>query len=65
MHNVIDIETSDKRTPETNRFYNDTKFGVGIVDQMSRKYSAKSKSVVLPDIFQHFGPNWNKCLDFV
>ena len=44
MHKVIEIETNNKCILETITFYNDTKFGVDIVDQISRKYSLKSKS---------------------
>lgn len=43
-HKSIKIEKSDKRIPETIKFYNSTKFGVDMTDQMARKYSVKSKS---------------------
>ncbi|KAL2737025.1 piggyBac transposable element-derived protein 4-like [Vespula squamosa] len=35
----IKIEKTDKRIPETIRFYNIIKFGVNITNQMARKYS--------------------------
>lgn len=47
-HNSIEIEKSRKRIPETVRFYNSTKFGVDVADQMARKYSVKSKSCRWP-----------------
>lgn len=43
-HKSIGIERSGKHIPETIRFYNSTKFGVDMTDQMARKYSVKSKS---------------------
>ena len=44
MHSSIEIENNDGRIPETIEFYNSTKFGVDVTDQMARKYSVKSKS---------------------
>lgn len=43
MHSSVEIEKSDTRISETIRFYNSTKFGVDVTDQMARKYSVKSK----------------------
>lgn len=43
MHSSIEIEKNNTRIPETIRFYNSTKFGVDVTDQMARKYSVKSK----------------------
>lgn len=43
MHSSVEIEKSNTRIPETIRFYNSTKFGVDVTDQMARKYSVKSK----------------------
>jgi hypothetical protein len=40
----IEIEKTDKSLPETISYYNQSKFGVDMVDQMARKYSTKSKS---------------------
>ncbi|KAL2714353.1 piggyBac transposable element-derived protein 4-like [Vespula squamosa] len=44
IHNLIEIEKSDKRIPETISFYNSTKFGIDMMNRMARKYSVKSKS---------------------
>ena len=44
LHNSIETEKSGKRIPETISFYNETKFGVDMTDQMARKRSVKSKS---------------------
>ncbi|XP_043486360.1 piggyBac transposable element-derived protein 4-like [Polistes fuscatus] len=44
MHNSVQIEKNDTRTPETIQLYNSTKFGVDVTDQMARNYSVKSKS---------------------
>ncbi|OAD61678.1 hypothetical protein WN48_08004 [Eufriesea mexicana] len=42
-HKTIKIKNNRKTTPETITYYNKTKFGVDIIDQMARKYSVKSK----------------------
>jgi hypothetical protein len=44
MHSNIAIENNSKKTPETVNFYNKTKCGVDIVDQMARQYSVKASS---------------------
>lgn len=44
MHPDFLIGTDSKKKPETIRFYNDTKYGVDVVDQMARKYSVKASS---------------------
>ncbi|CAK9803942.1 PiggyBac transposable element-derived protein 4 [Anthophora quadrimaculata] len=44
MHNSVQVEENDTRTPETIQLYNSTKFGVDVTDQMARNYSVKSKS---------------------
>lgn len=43
-HKHVKIDKTNKRLPETVSFYNNTKFGVDITDQMARKYSVKSGS---------------------
>ena len=48
IHKSIEIEKSNKCIPETIRFYNDTKFGVDVADQMTRKCNVKSKSCRWP-----------------
>ena len=40
----IKIEGNAKRFPETILFYNQTKFGVDVADQMARKFSRKAGS---------------------
>lgn len=44
MHDEVAITGGDKKKPETIIFYNETKFGVDVVDQMCRKYSTKASS---------------------
>lgn len=44
MHQDITISPSSKRKPETVLFYNSTKYGVDVVDSMSRKYTVKAAS---------------------
>ncbi|CAK9828056.1 hypothetical protein ANTRET_LOCUS5646 [Anthophora retusa] len=41
-HRNIQIEDNCKRVPETVTFYNKTKFGVDVADQVARKYSVKA-----------------------
>ena len=41
-HTGVQIEDNHKRLPETISYYNKTKFGVDVVDQMTRKYSVKA-----------------------
>ncbi|XP_055378966.1 piggyBac transposable element-derived protein 4-like [Condylostylus longicornis] len=43
-HTSVSIEKSKKQLPETIAFYNKTKCGVDMTDQMARKYSVKSGS---------------------
>ena len=43
-HKIVKIRKSEKGLPETVEFYNKTKFGVDIADQMAKKYSVKSGS---------------------
>ena len=38
LHQNITIADKAKKTPENVKAYNDTKYGVDIVDQMERKY---------------------------
>ena len=42
-HKSVKTKNNRKKTPETISYYNKTKFGVDMVDQMARKYSVKSK----------------------
>ena len=43
-HKNVTIAQNEKRLPETITFYNSTKYGVDILDQMARKYSVKAGS---------------------
>lgn len=42
LHPTVQINSNEKLTPETIQFYNETKYGVDVVDQMARLYSTKS-----------------------
>lgn len=44
LHASVEINNNEKKTPETISFYNATKYGVDIIDQMARKYSVKAPS---------------------
>lgn len=44
MHPDVTISNSSKKKPETVLFYNSTKYGVDVVDSMSRKYTVKAPS---------------------
>ena len=42
LHQTVGIRNNPKKTPETVEFYNATKFGVDVFDQMARAYSVKT-----------------------
>ena len=44
LHSTVKTEDSQKKLPDSIAFYNATKYGVDIRDQMCRKYSVKSAS---------------------
>ena len=44
LHQNITIADNAKKTPESVKAYNDTKYGVDIVDQMARKYTVKTST---------------------
>ena len=44
LHQNITIAENAKKTSESVKAYNDTKYGVDIVDQMARKYSVKTST---------------------
>ena len=44
QHSSVEIGTGEKKLPETIQFYNETKFGVDVVDQMARMYTVKAGS---------------------
>ena len=47
-HTDVQVEDNYKRVPETITFYNRTKFGVDVVDQMARKYNVKAGNLEWP-----------------
>ncbi len=44
LHSSVNIGNDKKMKPETIEFYNNTKYGVDVLDQMARNYSVKSGS---------------------
>src|SRR5882757_9199035 len=44
LHPTETLDNTEKKKLETVQFYNSTKFGVDVLDQMARKYSVKSSS---------------------
>ena len=42
MHKDITIANNAKKTPETVSSYNETKYGVDIVDKMAKKYTCRT-----------------------
>ena len=44
LHPNVHILSNKKQTPETVRFYNETKYGVDVLDFMCKKYSVKASS---------------------
>ena len=42
LHMLVELGESEKKKPETVEFYNKTKCGVDVADQMARQYSAKA-----------------------
>ena len=44
MHATVDTGDNQKSKPETVKFYNSTKFGVDVRDQMARKYIVNAAS---------------------
>lgn len=44
MHSTVGIGEGTKQIPETVSYYNSTKYGVDVVDQMARLYSTKAGS---------------------
>lgn len=44
LHSSVEFESNEKKTPDVIKFYNSTKFGVDVLDQMARKYSVKAPS---------------------
>ena len=46
LHQNITIADKAKKTPENVKVYNDTKYGVDIVDQMERKYTVGTSTKI-------------------
>lgn len=44
LHSCVSVGNDQKKIPETVAFYNSTKYGVDVLDQMARKYSVKAGS---------------------
>ena len=44
LHQNITIADNVKKIPESAKAYNDTKYGVDIVDQMARKYTVRTST---------------------
>ena len=42
LHMFVELDESEKKKPETVEFYNKTKCGVEVADQMARQYSVKA-----------------------
>jgi hypothetical protein len=49
LHSAMDTGTNRKKLPETVQFYNKTKYGVDIHDQMARRYSTGAAACRWPD----------------
>ena len=55
LHTSVMVNTTTKKKPETVTFYNKTKCGVDIADQMTRQYTVKAGIRRWP-VAQYFGP---------
>ena len=44
MHATVDTSDDRKSKPETIKFYNSTKFGTDVLDQLARKYTKNAAS---------------------
>ena len=67
MHSTVDIDDDQKSKPETVNFYNSTKLGVDVVDQMARKYTVNAASRRWPVQFflQHIRFGCHQCPQFI
>ena len=65
MHSTVDTGDNQKSKPETVNFYNSTKFGVDVVDQMARKYTVNAASQRWPVKFLHIRFGRHQCPHFV
>ena len=66
-HRGIQVEDNYKHVPETIAFYNKTKFGVDVVDQIACKHSVKAGSFrcSIQVFFQYFGFGSDKRMDIM
>jgi len=61
---TTDIEKNRKKLPETVQFYNKTKFGVDILDQMTRRYSTRAAARQWPvHVFYSILSCGDQCMD--
>ncbi len=58
LHSTVKTEDSLKKLPDSITFYNATKYGVDIRDQMCRKYSVKSESRCIDGLYISFSIFW-------
>ena len=67
LHRTVAIGNVPNIVPETVHYYNSTKVGVDIVDQMARKYSTKAGSHRwhVRVFLQHSGSGCHKCINTV
>ena len=56
MHHTVSIDNKPKKVPETVQYYNSSKYGVDVLDQMTRLYSLKCRSCRWPlQVFYNIG----------
>ena len=67
MHATVDTGDDRKSKPENVKFYNSTKFGVDLLDQMARKYTVNAASRRWPvqSFLQHIRFGCNQCPHFI
>ena len=67
MHFTVDIGEDKKSKPETVTFYNSTKFGVNLVDQMAIKYTVNAtfRRWFVQFFLQHFRLGCDQCSHFI
>ena len=67
MHATVDTGDDRKPKPKIVKFYNSTKFGVDVLDQIARKYTVNAASRRWPvQLFlQHIRFGCNQCPHFV
>ena len=64
LYQNITIADNAKKTPESVKAFNDTKYGVDIVDQMARKYTVRTSTRRWCSfVLKHTGLGGYKCMD--